>query len=892
MCNKTAANNNSSNSSSETGLTGLDNNNGSTGPSSSEAAKGSSGAAHVAADTSTVAAGTGHAAVAGGGDQSSAQPPLSISCALTSATSGQAIISGTSRRSPPVVPSKKVTTTKKVTTKKVNGETDKIVLTDRKRRLIGDEFYKHQLDNSGTDDNEEVTIPTIVSEDHQIYTTTDTGNTAAGSLNYSSTSTPSPTPVVNAIPLVLSDEDLLKRFEADHESAGHDVATSEGGSVILYTAGDGTTASAAIDGSLSNKISLYGTASSEFSHTPSIAYMASILPQGVKNEPEDLTGARRDSSAHDAESGMHQVLLKAPHDKGPPVVVSTTDGHVVALSAADLNNATFTSVATSGADNSPYAQADFPQFDAGRPIVYPGEPYRTEADLYTTAAPADFATRAGGGSGEGQFVPYPYKGGGPAGGPAGGTPGAPHINSPDSGIGDPTLNAGQPESFDTYPHADILNDIGGRKPWHDYGRQNDEKIHIAKTFSQYGFKYTLEAPTSSSVRREDDRITYVNKGQFYCITLDYIMDPEGPPLKSNTVKSLIMLVFREGKTLEEEMKAWQFWHTRQHSVKQRILDADTKNSMGLLSNIEEVSHNALAVYWNPFEGPAKVNLAVQCLSTDFSTQKGVKGLPLHLQIDTYEDPRDSSGGPVYHRGYCQIKVFCDKGAERKARDEERRAAKRRLTTTGKRRLDEMYHTALERSEFYTMADLSKTPVLFTPTADPDKGAIDFGTELPSFYSSGSRGSPPEHNMLKLNGSTGSPSAPDPPLLPSNAVVLSNPTSLMSAGPLPEKRPKLYPPITERVMIYVRQETEDSYTALHLVPPTVPGLIRAIESKYKINAASIRYLFRKNKVGNVVKIDDDMVTFYCNEDIFLMQVVVTEGMGGDDNMVYDITLTEI
>ncbi len=37
---------------------------------------------------------------------------------------------------------------------------------------------------------------------------------------------------------------------------------------------------------------------------------------------------------------------------------------------------------------------------------------------------------------------------------------------------------------------------------------------------------------------------------------------------------------REGKTAEEEMKAWTFWHHRQHSVKQRILDADTKNSMG------------------------------------------------------------------------------------------------------------------------------------------------------------------------------------------------------------------------------------------------------------------------------------------------------------------------
>ena len=48
---------------------------------------------------------------------------------------------------------------------------------------------------------------------------------------------------------------------------------------------------------------------------------------------------------------------------------------------------------------------------------------------------------------------------------------------------------------------------------------------------------------------------------------------------------------------------------------------------------------------------------MQCLSTDFSTQKGVKGLPMHVQIDTYEDPRDAPGAvPAYHRGYCQIKV--------------------------------------------------------------------------------------------------------------------------------------------------------------------------------------------------------------------------------------------
>ena len=54
-------------------------------------------------------------------------------------------------------------------------------------------------------------------------------------------------------------------------------------------------------------------------------------------------------------------------------------------------------------------------------------------------------------------------------------------------------------------------------------------------FNQYGFRYYLESPISTSQRREDDRITYINKGQFYGITLEYIPDPDRP-LKNQTVK--------------------------------------------------------------------------------------------------------------------------------------------------------------------------------------------------------------------------------------------------------------------------------------------------------------------------------------------------------------------
>ncbi|XP_044256377.1 protein grainyhead isoform X3 [Tribolium madens] len=440
------------------------------------------------------------------------------------------------------------------------------------------------------------------------------------------------------------------------------------------------------------------------------------------------------------------------------------------------------------------------------------------------------------------------------------------------------------------------------RPWHDFGRQNDaDKIQIPKIFSPVGFKYQLETPISTSQRREDDRITYINKGQFYGITLDYIPDPD-KQLKSQTVKSIVMLMFREEKSPEDEIKAWQFWHGRQHSVKQRILDADTKNSVGLVGCIEEVAHNAIAIYWNPLESPAKINIAVQCLSTDFSSQKGVKGLPLHLQIDTYEDPRDTN---VYHRGYCQIKVFCDKGAERKTRDEERRAAKRKMTATGRKKLDELYHPMCERSEFYSMSDLTKPPVLFSPAEDIDKLT---SMELQGFYphdTDNSLTGPVDHKSgspFLLHAATKPPTTPTlkfhnhfPPDADKKDNILDN--SLTTDGSVfspPLKRTKMLtgpgsagpPPLHERVMLYVRQEVDDVYTPLHVVPPTTAGLLNAIENKYKISASSINNLYRKNKKGITAKIDDDMVAYYCNEDLFLLELKIVE----ED--LFDITFVEL
>ncbi len=38
------------------------------------------------------------------------------------------------------------------------------------------------------------------------------------------------------------------------------------------------------------------------------------------------------------------------------------------------------------------------------------------------------------------------------------------------------------------------------------------------------------------------------------------------------IQSVVMVVFREDKSYDDEMKCWQYWHSRQHSPKQRIMD--------------------------------------------------------------------------------------------------------------------------------------------------------------------------------------------------------------------------------------------------------------------------------------------------------------------------------
>ncbi|XP_053919344.1 grainyhead-like protein 1 homolog isoform X2 [Cuculus canorus] len=388
--------------------------------------------------------------------------------------------------------------------------------------------------------------------------------------------------------------------------------------------------------------------------------------------------------------------------------------------------------------------------------------------------------------------------------------------------------------------------------------------YVFDSISGNNFEYTLEASKSLRQKPGDSTMTYLNKGQFYPITLKEVSSSEGIHHPISKVRSVIMVVFAEDKTREDQLRHWKYWHSRQHTAKQRCIDiADYKESFNTISNIEEIAYNAISFTWDINE-EAKVFISVNCLSTDFSSQKGVKGLPLNLQIDTYSY-NNRSNKPV-HRAYCQIKVFCDKGAERKIRDEERKQSKRKGKCTDPSSQLNAFsdvkvpmlpsHKRTDITIFKPFMDLDTQPVLFIP--DVHFANLQRGAHVLPVASEELEG---ESSNLKRGAYIG------------EEDFIATPNKMARI-----EEPK-------RVLLYVRKESEEVFDALMLKTPSLKGLMEAISDKYEVPFDKIGKIFKKCKKGILVNMDDNIVKHYSNEDTFQLQI---EEVGGS----YKLTLTEI
>jgi transcription factor CP2-like protein len=193
--------------------------------------------------------------------------------------------------------------------------------------------------------------------------------------------------------------------------------------------------------------------------------------------------------------------------------------------------------------------------------------------------------------------------------------------------------------------------------------------HVDTVFSsQEKYVVTLGAPISIAQRMGEDTLTYLNKGQFYSL---FCKANSGCP---DLVKSVVYLTFFDEPDNRVEQSNWQYWYSQQANPNQKAFDIDRKACENIQGKPVDLAYNVASFIWRPKLG-SKLVLRINCLSTEFSSQKGVKGYPLHVVVDTYEDLENEATEPV-HRAYCRVKIFRDKGAERKNKDETRNLDRR------------------------------------------------------------------------------------------------------------------------------------------------------------------------------------------------------------------------
>ncbi|XP_070840763.1 grainyhead-like transcription factor 2b [Chaetodon trifascialis] len=422
-----------------------------------------------------------------------------------------------------------------------------------------------------------------------------------------------------------------------------------------------------------------------------------------------------------------------------------------------------------------------------------------------------------------------------------------------------------PYEVTTVSHSSYVKDDQQSPPDSPYEEERDGKYHTPSSlapddflFHQEGvdsFQYTLDATRSLRQKQGEGPMTYLNKGQFYAVTLNELSANKRLRHPISKVRSVIMVVFSEDKNRDEQLKYWKYWHSRQHTAKQRVLDiADYKESFNTIGNIEEIAYNAISFTWDVNE-EAKIFITVNCLSTDFSSQKGVKGLPLMIQIDTYSY-NNRSNKPL-HRAYSQIKVFCDKGAERKIRDEERKLFRKKAK--GKdggvgviavpKKSDTTY--------FKTMTDLEAQPVLFIP--DVHFGNLQRAGQVFTFNT----------EEIEREGS----------------VLVKRMFRPSDEDLCPSPHKQIKEETHKRVLLYVRKEMDEVFDALMLKSPTLRGLMDAISEKYGVPTERIAKVYKKSKKGILVNMDDNIIEHYSNEDTFILNI---ESYAD----AYKITLTEI
>ncbi|EPB91640.1 hypothetical protein HMPREF1544_01562 [Mucor circinelloides 1006PhL] len=203
------------------------------------------------------------------------------------------------------------------------------------------------------------------------------------------------------------------------------------------------------------------------------------------------------------------------------------------------------------------------------------------------------------------------------------------------------------------------------------------------------------AATAVTQKAEESAITYLNRGQVYGIQLN---DKRG---RDQIMTSTLSIAFHSSSHRRISESYWKFWIGQQKQSEARAIDIDASQSTGI-TDLNFPSFDKISFNWNGKYG-AKIYVRFKCLSTDFSRIKGVKGIPLRTQMETHVDADSAAGVPELNEiCFCKVKLFRDKGAERKNKDDAKQISKQLEKVYGKaneQSLPLMYNVSLPYSIF-------------------------------------------------------------------------------------------------------------------------------------------------------------------------------------------------
>ncbi|KAH8178482.1 CP2 transcription factor domain-containing protein [Sarocladium implicatum] len=201
---------------------------------------------------------------------------------------------------------------------------------------------------------------------------------------------------------------------------------------------------------------------------------------------------------------------------------------------------------------------------------------------------------------------------------------------------------------------------------------------------KFRFHSTLNAPTAMIKQADEIPITYLNKGQAFCLTVadTHAFMPLQPGTKYRT---FVRISFDDDERRQKPEVCWGLWKEGRGSNKAHLrggrlqaveyvgagqpADGDDKRTR---VELEYSSFDGFSLTWTPgSKGAPELSVALRFnfLSTDFSHLKGVKGIPVRLCTRTTPvgtdpaPPTDTDFVP--NICYCKVKLFRDHGAQRK-----------------------------------------------------------------------------------------------------------------------------------------------------------------------------------------------------------------------------------